>query len=81
MGNEENVIVIDTDNEILSAALPIRSLQRPSKENTSLKEHQHQTQESLPPTKPNNNETQHKSKNNCTPKQLAINWQLKYICS
>ena len=41
-------------------------------ENTSLKEHQHQTQESLPPTKLNNNETQHKSKNNCNQKQLYI---------
>ena len=38
MGNEENVIVIDSDNEILSAALPSRSLQAPLKENTSLKE-------------------------------------------
>ena len=56
-------ILIDNDNEILSTAVPSRSLQAPSKENTSLKEHQHQTQESLPPTKPNNNETQHKNKN------------------
>ena len=72
MGNEENVILIDNDNKILSAALPSRSLQTPSKENTKLKEHQHQTQESLPPTKPNNNETQHKSKNNCNQKQLNI---------
>ena len=39
MGNEENVLVIDNDNEILSAALPSRSLQTPSKENTKLKEH------------------------------------------
>ena len=38
-GNEENVFVIDNDNEILSVALPSRSLQAPSKENTSLKEH------------------------------------------
>ena len=67
MGNEENLVVIDNDNEILSAALPSRSLQTPSKENTSLKEHQHQTQESLPP---NNNETQHKNKNNCNQKRL-----------
>ena len=72
MSNEENVIVIDNDNEILSATLPSRSLQTPSKENTSLKEHQHQTQESLPPTKPNNNETQHRNKNNCNQKQLYI---------
>ena len=43
MRNEENVIVID--NEILSVSLPSRSLQAPSKENNSLKEHQHQTQE------------------------------------
>ena len=42
------------------------------KENTSLKEPHHQTQESLPPTKPNNNETQHKNKNNCDQKQLYI---------
>ena len=62
MGNENNVIVIDNDNEILSATLPSKSLQTPSKENTSLKEHQHQTQESLLPTKPNNNETQHENK-------------------
>ena len=48
MGNEENVIVLYYDNETLSAALPGRSLQAPSKENTSLNEHQHQTQESLP---------------------------------
>ena len=40
MGNEENVIVIDNDNEILSTALPSRSLQAFSKENISLKEHQ-----------------------------------------
>ena len=72
MGNEENVIVIDNDNEILFAALSSRLLQTPSKENTSLKEHQHQTQELLPPTKPNNNETQHMSKNNCNQKQLYI---------
>ena len=71
-GNEENVIVIDNDNGILSAALPSRSLQAPSKVNTSLKEHQHQAQKSLPPTKPNNNETQHKNKNNCNQKQLHI---------
>ena len=58
MGNEENAIVIDNDNKILSAALPSRSLQTPSKENASLKEHQHQTQKSLPPSKPNNNETE-----------------------
>ena len=64
------LIVIDDGNEVLSAALPSRSLQTPSKENTSLKEHQHQTQESLPPTKSNNNETQHKNKNNCNQKQL-----------
>ena len=38
MGNEENVIIIDNDNGILSAALLSRSLQAPSKENTSLKE-------------------------------------------
>ena len=38
-GNEENVIVIDNDNEALSAALPSRSLQVPSKENTNLNEH------------------------------------------
>ena len=38
MGNEENVIIIDNDNEILFTALPSRSLQAPSKENTSLKE-------------------------------------------
>ena len=69
MGNEENLVVIDNDNEILPAALPSRSLQTPSKENTSLKEHQHQTQESLPP---NNNETQHKNKNNCNQKRLYI---------
>ena len=31
---------------------------------------QHQTHESLPPTKPNNNETQYKNKNNCNQKQL-----------
>ena len=71
-GNEENVIVIDNDNKILSAALPSRSLQVPSKENSSLKEHYHQTQESLPQTKPNNNETQHKNNNNCNQKQLYI---------
>ena len=65
MGNEENAIVIDNDNEILSAVLPSRSLQTPSKENINLKEHQHQTQESLPPTKPNNNETQYLNKNDC----------------
>ena len=72
MSNEENVIVIDNDNEILSATLPSRSLQTPSKENTSLKEHQHQAQESLPSTKPNNNEMQHRNKNNCNQKQLYI---------
>ena len=70
--NEENLIVIDNDNKILSAVLPSRSLQTPSKENTSLKEHQHQTQESLPPPELNNNETQHKNKNNCNQKQLYI---------
>ena len=70
MDNEENVIVIDNDNEISSAALPSRLLQTPSKENTSLKEHQHQTQELLPPTKRNNNETQYKNKKNCNQKQL-----------
>ena len=59
MGNEENAIVIDNDNKILSAALPSRSLQTPSKENASLKEHHHQTQKSLPPSKPNNNETEY----------------------
>ena len=62
MGNEENVIVIDIDQEILSAALPSRSFEAPSNENTNLKQHQHQTQESLPPTEPNNNETQHRIK-------------------
>ena len=62
MGNEENVIVIDIDQEILSATLPGRSFEAPSNENTSLKQHQHQTQESLPPTEPNNNETQHRIK-------------------
>ena len=72
MGNEKNVIVIDDDNEILSAALPSKSLQTPSKKNTSLKEHQHQIQESLPSTKPNHNETQHKNKNNSNQKQLYI---------
>ena len=65
----KNVIVVDNDNDILSAVLPSRSLQAPSKENTSLKEHQQQTQESLPPTKLNNNETQHKNKNNYNQKQ------------
>ena len=65
MGNEENVIVINNDNEILSAVLPSRSLRTPSKENTNLKQHQNQTQESLPPAKPNNDETQYKNKNNC----------------
>ena len=72
MGNEENTIVIDNNSEILSAASPSRSLKAPLKENNSLKEHQHQTQESLPPTKPNNNETQHKNKNNCNQKQLYV---------
>ena len=72
MGNEEAVIAIDNDNEILSAASPSRSLQAPLKENNSLKEHQHQTQKSLPPTIPNNNETQHKNKNNCNQKELYI---------
>ena len=72
IGNEENVIVIDSDNKILSAALPIRSLQAPSKENTNLKEHQYQTQESLPPAKPNNHERQHKNKINCNQNQLYI---------
>ena len=57
---------------MLSAALPSRSLQAPSKENTSLKEHQHQTHESLPPTKSNNNKMQYKNKNNCNLKQLYI---------
>ena len=58
MGNEKNVTVIDNDNKILSATLPSRSLQTPSKGNTSLKENQHQTQD----------ETQHKNKNNCNQK-------------
>ena len=58
--------------EIFSTALRSRSLQAPSEENTSLKEHQHQTQESLPPTKPNNNELQHKDKNNCNQKWLYL---------
>ena len=66
------MIVIDNNNETLSTALPSRSLQTPSKENISLKEHQYQRQESLPPTEPNNNETQNKSKNNCKQKQLYI---------
>ena len=68
MDNEKNVTVIDNDNKILSATLPSRSLQTPSKGNTSLKENQHQTQDSLPSTKPSNNETQHKNKNNCNQK-------------
>ena len=72
MGNEENVIVIDNDSKILSAVLPSRSLQAPLKVNTNLKEHQHLTLELLPPTKPNNNETQHKNNNNCNQKQLYI---------
>ena len=72
MGNEEFIIVIDNDNEILSAALPNRSLQAPSKKHTSLNKHHHETQESLPRTKPNNNDIQHKSKNNCNQKQLYI---------
>ena len=72
MVNEENVVVIENDNEILSAALPSRSLRAPPKENTSLKEHQHQTQKQLPPTKANNNETQHNNKNKCNQKQLYI---------
>ena len=60
--------------EILSTALRSRSLQAPSEENTSLKDNKqrHQTQESLPPTKPNNNEMQHKDKNNCNQKWLYI---------
>ena len=72
MGNEENAIVIDNDNKVLSAALPSRSLQTPSKENASLKEHHHQTQKSLSPSKPNNNETEYKNKNNCNQKQLYV---------
>ena len=72
MGNGEFIIVIDNDNEILSAALPNRSLPAPSKKHTSLNKHHHETQESLPRTKPNNNDIQHKSKNNCNQKQLYI---------
>ena len=58
MGIKKNVIVIDNDKEMLSVTLPSRSLQAPSMENTRLKEQQHQTHESLPPTKPNNNKMQ-----------------------
>ena len=72
MGNEENVIAIDNDNELFFAALPNRSLEAPAKENTGLKEHQHETQECLSPTKRNNNETQHKNENNFNQKKLYI---------
>ena len=36
MGNEEDVVVMDNDDEILSTALPSRSLQTPSKETSTL---------------------------------------------